>query len=412
MMRTLFRLQLLILIAVASAACSVAPYRYDNSPQQAVEQRAQRQDAGAFSVRASVPGKEEAKELFGIPLHRRGIQAVWLEITNSGDVRARFAPYSLDDEYFPPLEVAYMHRKRFSKQGLADMESYLYSITMPRVIPPGKTVSGYVFTHETIGTKAFNVDIHYAGGAGDNEDFTFFIDVPGFVPDHATVDFRALYAPEEVQRLDNAGFRNWLENWTCCTSNHDGSARGQPVKLFLVATPSDLLQALLRAEWSETSYERTNNLLFNMDYIFGRPPDTIFKKGRGRGTERNEIALWLTPVLVDGVPVWAVQAKHAIGRLFEFGELFLGAQLDPDADEGRNFLMQNLWYSQTVTQFAWSYSGIEVDRDSPARDFNGHIWFSDGFRLVLWLSGEPVSLTKAGDLGWDSILSRVGESRP
>ena len=92
------------------------------------------------------------------------------------------------------------------------------------------------------------------------------------------------------------------------------------------------------------------------------------------------MGIWLAPIRVDGVPVWMVQIKHAIGRMFEIGEMFLGVKLDPDVDDGRNFLLQNLWYSQSLKAFAWSATGIEVPKEEPLLDFRNNPFFSK-FRI-------------------------------
>ena len=306
-----YRITLVVLFAVYVSACAVTPYSYESFETFNIEQRAVTQELGAFKVRASVPSDEEAEALFGIPLSRRGIQAVWLEVTNNSNDRARFAPYSIDPGYFPPHEVAYMYRKQFSKQGWQDMEKRLFEMTIPRYIGAGETVSGFIFTHTEPGTKSFNVDMFYTRSSATNEQFTFFIDVPGFTPDHAEVDFKALYEPDELRDTDIDGLRKQIEEMTCCTTDISGNDNGQPIELFLVADGRSLLQALLRAGWAESSYQRDNRYLVSTDYFFDRPPDAVFRKGRDKSTERNEMGVWLTPVRVDGVSIWAAQIKHA-----------------------------------------------------------------------------------------------------
>lgn len=386
------------------SGCSIAPFQNDTSIQSSLEQRAVQQTQGEFTVSASVPSVKEARALFGIPMHRRDIQPVWLKIVNNGANRARFAPYSVDPEYFPPHEVAYMHRKKFSKQGHADLEAFLVTQSLPRQIAPGETVSGYVFTHSTIGTKAFNVDIHDTRSEGKNEHFTFFINVPGFVPDHAEVNFSELYAATEIRELDRDEFRAELQQIPCCSVDRSGKSMGRPVEVFLVAEGNDLLQVFLRSGWLETSYKRDDKYLNGCHYFYGRCPDVILKKGRDRTSERLEIAGWLTPLRFEDKPVWAVQTRHAIGRRFDIGEYFLNVRLDPHADQGRNFLFQDLWYSQSLIEFGWSRSGMEVDKESPKSDFTGNIWFSDGYRLVARISGDPVSMGAVQSLAWDIII--------
>ena len=79
-----------------------------------------------------------------------------------------------------------------------------------------------------------------------------------------------------------------------------------------------------------------------------------------------------------------------------------GAFIDPDVD-ARGFLWQNIWYSQGLQAFAWSKAGKLVPLDQPATDFNGNPFFTDGFRLVLWFSGEPYSLLDTTPLNWDEV---------
>ena len=387
-------------------ACSATPYKPEQFSGFQVEQRALTQEKNAFRVKASVPSREEAAKIFGIPLHKRGIQPVWLEVTNTSADRARFVVSSVDFDYFSPFEVAYMHKKYFSKQGWMDMEKYLYSIAMPRQIPAGETVSGFVFTHETIGTKNFNVVLFHESSREDGyEAFTFFVQVPGFVPDHATVDFEELYEASVIQDLDTDGLRGALLESPCCTTNRDGSGQGPPVNLVLVANGREVLQSLLRAGWTETSYVKDANYLNKVNYLYGRPPDAVFRKSRGKSAgDRNELSLWLAPLRADGKAVWMGQIKHAIGQRYIINEIFFGAAQDPDVDDGRNFLLQNLWYSQSLSMMTLIPTGKVVPMESPQLDFNNNPFFTDGMRIVMWLSGEPVALHEARNLQWSEPL--------
>lgn len=116
------------------------------------------------------------------------------------------------------------------------------------------------------------------------------------------------------------------------------------------------------------------------------------------------MGLWLLPYLVDGEPVWAAQMKHAIGRRFAIEEQFLGVQLDPDINDGRNYLLQDLWYSQSLRAYAWSASGRIVPQESPELDFMGRAWFSDGFKIVLWVSGDAIALSETEFVPWDRVV--------
>jgi len=400
------------LLAYFLNACAFTPYQHGSINDTSLVSRALEMKRGDFVVRTSVPGEKETAEIFGIAMYERGIQPVWLEIINNSPARARFIVSSVDKDYFSPNEVAYMHRKLFSKQGWRDLEMFLMSNTIPRMVPPGKTVSGFVFTHASRGTKAFNVDVVQASVDTQFENFTFFVPVPGFVPDHAEVNFAELYGNEELQHVDREGLRKLLPQLPCCTTNHDNSGQGQPVHVALIGEGLDILQALLRAGWSETSYTKDSNYMINSSYFFSRPPDATFRKGRGETTERNELSLWLSPVRVDGVPLWLGQVKHAIGRRFEVTEMFLGTALDPNVDDGRNFLLQNLWYTHSLKAFAFSDTGVMVPSDQPIIDFNGNSFFTDGIRIAMWISGDPVSLDGVRNLFWVTIPEINARQQP
>lgn len=397
-----------LILAFSLTACSTAPYRYQPLDSFPVTDRAVTQQEDSIRVSASVPGKEEAEAIFGVPLYKRGIQPVWLEIENGSDQRVRFAPISVDRNYFSPLEVAYMHKKGYSEEARRQMNHRFHDMSMPRQILLGDTASGFVFTHTAPGTKAFNVDIFAAGNARAYQ-FTFFVDVPGFVADHAEVDFEGLYTEEEIEDFDTPGFRAALEGLAFSATDQTGEQPGLPVNIIFVNYGQDLLQALLRADWSETSHEKEASYLSRAQHLFGRPPDATFRKQRDSSKERNQLNLWLAPMRVNGAPVWVGQVRQAIGKrtqLEQFGDFLTGAHLDPDMDDSRHFLLQNIWYSQGLEQFASSDSGHPVPISDTATDFNGDEYFTDGFRSVLWLSGDAMSLSDVRNLKWDSLPAR------
>jgi len=190
------------------------------------------QTQGGITVSASVPGEEEAQAIFGIPIYERGIQPVWLEIENNSAGRVRFAPTGVDRNYFSPLEVAYMHRKGFTKQARAQMDQRLYHSAMPRQIPAGETRSGYVFTHARPGTKSFDVDIF---SADEDQSFAFFITVPGFTPDHENVDFKSLYDSSEIRDYALSDLHAGLADLPWFSTNQSGEQQGLPVGVIIIA---------------------------------------------------------------------------------------------------------------------------------------------------------------------------------
>jgi len=386
-------------LLVVISACATRSYHHESTHSFPIQERAITQSEDNIRISVSVPDTDEAMAIFGVPVYKRGIQPVWLEIVNNSQNRIRFAPTSLDPIYFSPLEVSYMHRKGFSKEARAQMDKHFHDSAMPRQIPAGETRSGYVFTHTSPGTKSFNIDLY---GANSDYSFAFFVTVPGFVPDHAEIDFKSLYAPEEVNNYDLESFRASLTDLPFITTDQSGQKPGLPIGSIIVANGIDVLKALLRAGWYETSATRDADQLANAQYLFGRPPDAVFRIKRNSKIDRNRLSLWMAPLQVDGESVWLAQITHFIGQSTQLEQFIFGERFDPNIDDGRNYLLQNLWYSQGLWQSAWLARSDAISIENARTDFNGSEYFTDGHIHLAWLSGQPISLLKTRSLDWDN----------
>ncbi|MDH4017983.1 MAG: LssY C-terminal domain-containing protein [Xanthomonadales bacterium] len=395
---------LVVAVLLILASCSTASYKPAPLNVDSLRQRAKVQTFEPLTVKAAVPGAEESKALFDVPLYSRGIQPVWLEITNRGDERVRFALVSVDPDYFSPLEVSYTSRSGFSREARAAMDERFHGSAITRFVQPGETTSGFVFTHLHPGTKSFNVDLF---GAESRQNFAFFIQVPGFLPDHAEVDFDQLYTGDEIRNLGIGEFRAALKDVPQNSMDDRGKPNGLPVNVVIVANGLDLLRALLRGGWYESTVATSGKAASGRAgyYMYGRKPDAVFRIQRNKSEDRNEIRLWLSPMRVEGEEVWLAQVNNFVGQRSYIEQVFYGAHLDPDVDDARGFLLQNIWYSQGLQSYAWSQTGESVSFDQPGSDFNGNPFFTDGFRAVLWFSGEPYSLLDTTQTYWDEAAA-------
>jgi len=387
-----------LVTAIWLGACATVPYEpvaLDSVP---FRDLAQTQTSGPVTVRAAVPGPEETQALFDLPLYDSGIQPVWLEVRNDTDSRMRYAPVGTDPDYFSPQEVAYVHRAGFSKEGKVDMNHYFYEMAMPRRIPPGESRSGFIFTHAHPGTKAFNVDLF--GASRDNDlSFTFFIDVPGFEPDHSEAYFRKLYGAEQIRELNHDELRLELSRMDRHTRDQSGQQQGLPINLVIIGEPQDILQALIRANWAETP-RADGEMASTTEYFDGRIADVVFRKNEEATGDRNELRFWLSPMRQAGRPVWFALVTHFIGRGKGRSEL------DPDLDDASAFFFQDIWYNQGLLQYGWVEAEGAVAFENPQLTFNGSEYFTDGYITTVWLSGAPVSMLDAERLDWDTSLAR------
>lgn len=388
----------LCICAVHLSACAARSYQYDDSDIVTLTQRAEAQTYRNVTVSATVPSAAEAENIFGLPLYDKGVQPVWLEIVNNSPVVVRLAPVGIDNDYFSPLEVSYVSRRGYSKEARAAMDQRFHESGIERWIQPGATESGFVFTHLVKGTKSFNVDLF---GGGDSHHYTFFVDVPGYVPSHSEVNFAELYDENERRMVNQSGLRQYLESLPCCSSNAAGSGTGQLLNVALIGNGKEILQALLRANWYEVSADDVRESNSQPYFLFGRKPDAVLRIQRGNSTDRNEMLLWMAPVRADDKAVWVGHITNFVGKRRYIQQVLELANRSPDVDDARNFLLQNLWYAQSLRQYAWMDSEIRVPVDNPRTDFNGESWFTNGVRLVAWLSAEPVSLTSTRLIPWD-----------
>ena len=381
------------------AACVTKTWQHDAIDSVSYKSRAKTIVEEHLRVTAAVPSESETETIFGLPLYKRGVQPVWLEIENRSSFLIRYAPVGTDRDYFSPLEVSYVHRSGYSKKYREQMDRYFHKVAMPRLIPPGETRSGFVFTHLQPGTKGFNVDL-FGPDPEQDYSFIFFVDVPGFDPDHASVDFDALYAADEVRTMDSARLRMELAAFPCCSSNSSGDADGPPVNAVLIAESNDLLYALLRADWQETVSGNTATPGQMNDarafYLYGRPADALFYQDRGE--ERVELRLWLSPWQHGGKPVWMGQVNNYINNKSR------DLRMDPQVDDATLYLLQNLWYSQSLLRYASSKGPEKVSIEKMREDFRGARYFTSGYRVVMWVSSEPVSLLDAVHEVWDRPL--------
>jgi hypothetical protein len=233
--RHLVLILLVTSILIGGCASTYNPRSMEEVP---FKKRAQTKHQGAIRVTAAVLSAEESEEMFGVPLYKKSIQPIWLEIENNAKQPVWFFSAGVDPEYFSSLEAAYIHRSGFSEQARKQMDRHFHERGMAFYIEPGTTRSGFVFTNLDEGTKTFNVDLvaedHQAGS------FTFIIPVPGLKVDHSEVDFEKLYPEDEIVTHDEKGLRKALENLPCSTTSGDGTEQGDPLNIVVIGNLEDV----------------------------------------------------------------------------------------------------------------------------------------------------------------------------
>lgn len=382
--------------------------------------RVQTQQKGQIRVSVVVLSDEESRQVFGVPLEKEGVQAVWLGIENGGKSPVWFIPLNLDPDYFSPREVAFMHHGWLSGETNRRIDAHFEDLRIGMMVDAGRRESGFVYTRLDRGAKFVGVDL--LDEKGKLTHFGFTAEVPGGSFDYQQVKFGELYPEGEIVSTDIEGLRQALEEIPCCTTDTEGVRNGDPLNLVVVGPGDAVFSAFVRRGWDLTEslgigsgWRIAWSFLFGSRYrtspvsplyLFGRRQDIALQKARDSIHNRNHLRLWLAPLLYEGQPVWAGQISRDIGvRFTTRSPILMTHKIDPDVDEARQYLLQDLLASGFVKRFAFVEGVGRAPLDSPRKNLTGDPYFTDGLRLVLFLSEEPVPLDQVEVLEWSHAVN-------
>ncbi|MHC4269009.1 MAG: LssY C-terminal domain-containing protein [Planctomycetota bacterium] len=385
------------------------------------QERALTQYEGNIRVTAAVPSAKETKKLFDVNLYSKGIQPIWLKVENNDEDPVWILPVGIDPQYYSPIEASLLNHFRYSKIANRSMDRYFYERGKVIRIDPKSVRSGFVFTTLDEGTKDFIVDL--IGEDHETRTFTFFINVPGLRVDHHTVEFEEIYSDDEIVSYGEKGFREALEHLPCCTTNKKGTNYGDPLNLVVVGNAEDVFHAFIRSGWDETEtvyaisgWKMALSFLFGGEYryspvsalyVYSRSQDIALQKVRESIHERNHLRLWLAPMRYEGKPVWIGQISRDIGVKWTLkGGVILTHKIDPDVDEARDYLNQDLWYSQGLVKFAFVKGTGAAPITEPRQNLMDDPYFTDGLRSVLWVSSEPIEFEDVEFIKWETPHKR------
>lgn len=365
-----------------------------------VHERALTKESSGIRVSAAVVGTGEAKEIFGIDLFQKNIQAVWLEIENNTDRPLILLPTALDPEYFAPLEVAYAYHKTHTADANAAIGDHLLTLNFPIRSPilPGSSMSGYVFTNRTKGMKVIDVDLL---GRNFSQNFTFFAPNPDTEEGQHTLSrMETMFSAQELKTVvSEAALRQALEQLPCCLSDEDGTPTGEPLNVVIIGEIDDWISGFVRRGYQ---YQP-----LTPRYALGRPQDISGQK-QSRGYTRSQehfIRIWKTPILYDRKPVWIAQTNTRLGERFtEKVSAEVTIPLDPYVDHVRNDLTQDLAYSQALIKIGYvKGSGRSQPTQTNAASEGAVHYITDGLRVVLLFAQRPTSLSGIDFFDWERL---------
>jgi hypothetical protein len=367
------------------------------------------------TVTVAVPTIAEARAVYGVKLDAKNIQPVWLEVQNDSVDTYWFLPSGLDPDYFSPSEAAFAFSGN-KEENIRQLDTKFQKMRFQNPIRPGTAETGFVLVNLDEGYKAIDIDLISREAV---KSFSFIIADPEFKADHKEVDFKTLYAAEDLIHIeDEEELRRVLEELPCCTTNADGSAYGDPLNLVLIGEVNDILPALVRRNWHTTEIvwsqaikrtirsfmrgERYRYSPISPLYVYGRKQDVGWQKARSTINERNHMRFWLSPIRFQGREVFVGQISRDIGVKFTLKSPTISTHIiDPDVDEARRYFLEDLAYSQALAKFGFVKGVGVVTREKPRMNLVGDPFYTDGLRAVLFFEPRPYTLSDIEILDWE-----------
>ena len=377
-------------------------------------------------VHLAIPTEEQAARYFGVPLAAAGIQPIWLRIENTSDHDYWLLPISIDPDYYSAEEVALVTLKKVPKQQRDAHAEMFQKNALPFFSKAHSTNEGYVYATYVRGGRF--VDIRMSGSQhGVRMRFAVMLPTEGF--DYERSALKALYEKvNDYPDLELDAFRARLRELPCCATNTDGTGEGDPLNVVIVGSGEEAISALAASGWSFTEAITADSVrrmvgaaIAEKSFLtapvsslqaFGRKQDVALQRGRSTISQRNHMRIWLAPFRCEGRPVWIGQVSRDIGVKGTTKSPTLTTHvIDPVVDESREYLLHSLLHHDAVSRFAFVRGVGEATKDAPRHNLTDDPYITDGNRLVVWISSQPVDPNEAVNLGWNLSTDPVLEGR-
>ena len=387
--------------------------------------RAQHKSVPGIKVSISALGPAESRQSFGEDLARQNIQPIWLSVENETEEPLAFLSIELDPEYYSAYEASYKFHGALSFAANRARDAFFLGREMANFLPPHVETTGFVYSVLDTGIKYAHVVIV---GGHRLETFDFALPVPG--PAFVGTNIRAeeTYSGRKIEDLGLASFRAVFAKLPCCTTGADGTRDGDPLNLVIVEGGHDPIIPFIARGWHlarqldvTSAMETARAFVFRDEfltspvsplYVFGRKQDLALQKARSTINGRVHARFWLTPYSFEGRRVWIGQVSRDIGVRFTDKTWNLTThKIAPDVDFDRAYLLQDLLMSGFVERYGY-VEGVGAARTSaPRANLTGDPYYTDGLRVVIFLSDQTTSLENVERLPWE-VPGQPGEPQP
>ena len=436
------RLALLALLIApfASTAASFEP----NPLQAPAELRdVQSKTEDGVTVSVSILTDEQAKQHFGVDIGRRELQALWLSVRNTTDRRLWFIRTVLDPDYYSADEAALLVQKGVPAQDREKLRQLFRDESIRSRLEPRTMTQGFVFLPRIEGGRYVDVrlqrDAYLATDPPPTDAdrlrperrelrFDFALPLPDGDFDYERLDANRTYGGQPLPDLTTAQLRSSLEQLPCCAADDEGQAGGDPLNVVLVGNSDEVLSALTRSGWSFThrisvkSVRREVGAVVSGSpyavapvsslFVFGRKQDVALQRARRSIAQRNHMRLWLAPYRFEGRSVWVGQISRDIGvKVTPKSPTLTTHVIDPEVDTTREYLLHSLVARGFVDRFGFVKGSAAATLAEPRYNLTGDAYHSDGMRLVVVLTLEPVPPDRIRSLAWEQSAAPVAEGQ-
>ena len=418
----------LLLVSLWLAGCATGPAHQPEAEKNLPVKlgRIQHMEQEGVTVQVSIPPDNEASDYFGVPFSKYGIQPIWLRIENASEVDYWLMPIAIDPDYYSADEAARITGANLSEENRASNTRLFRTNALPFFSEAGSTHEGYIYASYKRGGRF--VDVRLTGHLKTVR-MRFAVLLPTESFDYEYSELRDRYARVgELPDLTVQQLREQLRTLPCCTTHEDGTGEGDPLNIVLISSGEDAVAALTASGWDFTESITIDSILRMIGasisehsfltapvsalYAFGRKQDIALQRGRSTISQRNHMRLWLAPFRCEGVPVWIGQVSRDIGvKVTSKSPTLTTHVIDPVVDESREYLFQSLLHHDAISRFGFVMGVGAASEEQPHHNLTDDYYFTDGMRLVVWLSPTPVPPHFAQDLGWNESADPVREGK-
>ncbi len=435
------------LLAIALAGCATGTYKYQPLAVPSELSDVQTKSLEEVSVSVAILTDEQARAHFGADLGKKGVQVIWVSVRNASPFTVWFLRNSVDPDLYPPDEVAILVKEALSDSEFERLRQRFRDESIRLKMLPGMVTEGYVFVTHAVGGRYVDIRLvrdsyemsqeragsdDEAGGLRERASlqlrFGFALPLPDGIFDYERLDTERTYAGMALPDLDIDALRAALEELPCCATDDDRERNGDPLNVVVIGDGHDVLNSLSRSGWSFThritlgSVRRVIGAALSGDsypvapvsslYLFGRKQDFALQRARASIAQRNHMRLWLAPFRYEGRQVWVGQISRDIGiKVTPESPTLTTHIIDPEVDVTREYLLHSLLAEGFVERFGFVAGGPAASRDKPLENLTGDPYFSDGMRLVIMLSPDPVVYDNVRNLLWEQSSAPLVEGQ-